>query len=268
MSVTIGAVVFDWAGTVQDHGSRAPVVALVALFGRHGVVITEEQARRPMGRSKLDHIRDILAEPSVAEGWEQAHGHPPSEADALAMYRAFGPLQNHAVTTHADLIAGTVEAVRACRARGYRIGSTTGYPRAAAELAAEAAAAEGYAPDVLVCSDDVPAGRPAPWMLYRNLEQLGVYPAWRCVKVGDTQVDMAEGRNAGAWTVGVSETGNLLGMTAEGLAALPVAERARRADQAAAELRTAGAHAVIGSVADLVPALDAIEDRIRHGERP
>lgn len=268
MSTIIGAVVFDWAGTVQDHGSRAPVAALVELFGRQGVAITEEQARRPMGRFKLDHIRDILAEPSVAETWEKAHGQRPGEEDALRLYAAFGALQDRAVAAHADLIAGTVDTVQACRARGYRIGSTTGYPRAVAEIAARAAAARGYAPDALVCSDDVPAGRPAPWMLYRNLEQFGLYPAWRCVKVGDTQVDMAEGRNAGAWTVGVSETGNLLGLTAEELAALPAADRARRADQAATGLRTAGAHAVVGSVADLVPALDAIEDLIRHGERP
>jgi len=39
------AVVFDWAGTMIDFGSRAPVVALMLLFEAEGVPITEVEAR-------------------------------------------------------------------------------------------------------------------------------------------------------------------------------------------------------------------------------
>lgn len=264
----IQALVFDWAGTVQDHGSRAPVVALVDLFARFGVELSEAQARGPMGRFKLDHIRDILADASVATAWAAAHGRASVEDDAQHLYRSFGPLQDEAIVAHGELIDGIVPIVAACRERGMKIGSTTGYPRSAGGLAAAAAAQQGYAPDAMVCSDEVPAGRPAPWMLFRNLELVGVYPAWRVVKVGDTGVDIAEGRNAGTWTVGITRTGNLVGLSRDELEALDVDQQQTRVEHATAELHAAGADAVIPSVAELLPALDELGARIARGERP
>ena len=64
------------------------------------------------------------------------------------------------------------------------------------------AAAQGYAPDCLVCTGDTPDGRPTPFMLYRAFLDLAVWPAWACVKVDDTEVGIAEGLNGGCWTVG------------------------------------------------------------------
>ena len=45
----IQAVLFDWAGTVIDFGSRAPTATFVRVFGEQGVTITEFEARGPMG---------------------------------------------------------------------------------------------------------------------------------------------------------------------------------------------------------------------------
>ena len=264
----ISAVIFDWAGTTVDHGSRAPVFALVELFDRYGVVVTEEQARRPMGRFKLDHIRDIAADPDVAAGWHQAHGRNWTDEDALALYEGFGPLQDAAVVANAALIEGVVEVVAACRERGYRVGSTTGYPRAAMDPLAEAAARQGYAPDAIVCSDEVPAGRPAPWMLFRNLELIDAYPPSTVVKVGDTPIDMTEGINAGTWAVGISRTGNLVGRTAAELEAMEPAAVAGLTSAAEGHLLAAGAHDVVTAVSELLPALDRIEARLAAGERP
>lgn len=264
----ISAVILDWAGTTVDHGSRAPVFALVELFDRYGVAVTEEQARRPMGRFKLDHIREIAADPSVATGWQQAHGRPWTDEDALALYEAFGPLQDAAIVANAALIEGVVEAIAACRERGYRIGSTTGYPRAAMDLLAPAAARQGYAPDAIVCPDEVPAGRPAPWMLFRNLELIGAYPPSTVVKVGDTPIDMTEGINAGTWVVGISRTGNLVGRTAVELDAMDPAAVAGLTSDAEHHLLAAGAHDVVTAVSELLPALDRIEGRLAAGERP
>jgi beta-phosphoglucomutase-like phosphatase (HAD superfamily) len=42
----VDLVIFDWAGTMVDFGCRAPVIALLEAFGRHGVTLTEEEARR------------------------------------------------------------------------------------------------------------------------------------------------------------------------------------------------------------------------------
>jgi len=263
------AVIFDWAGTVIDHGSFAPVVALVEAFRSNGIEITVEQARRPMGLFKRDHIRTILAEPEVADQWRRGHGGAPSTDHYVdLLYAAFAPIQDALIAKYAQLIDGVPELVTELRRRGYRIGSTTGYPRATAELAAAAARDQGYEPDAMVCADEVPAGRPEPWMLFRNLEALRVFPPAAAVKVGDTDVDIDEARNAGCWAIGVTRTGNALARTADEVREMDAAERTRLIADSARRLRERGAHAVVESVADLLPRLDDIERRLARGERP
>ena len=51
------AAVFDWAGTVIDHGSLAPMGVFVKTFAGFGVAITIAEARGPMGMAKRDHIK-------------------------------------------------------------------------------------------------------------------------------------------------------------------------------------------------------------------
>jgi phosphonoacetaldehyde hydrolase len=43
------AVVFDWAGTVVDFGSFAPMGVFVEAFAEFGVEVSVAQARAPMG---------------------------------------------------------------------------------------------------------------------------------------------------------------------------------------------------------------------------
>lgn len=59
----ISAVIFDLAGTTVDYGSPAPAKPFVALFARHGVQISVEEARGPMGTRRRDHITALLAPP-------------------------------------------------------------------------------------------------------------------------------------------------------------------------------------------------------------
>ena len=65
----------------------------------------------------------------------------------------------------------------------------------------------------------MPAGRPAPWMIFRCMEALNVYPPAAVVKVGDTVIDIEDGLNAGAWSVGVVDSSNEMSLTAAELAA-------------------------------------------------
>jgi phosphonoacetaldehyde hydrolase len=262
------AVILDWAGTTQDFGSLAPVGAFVETFAGFGVAITAAQARGPMGVFKLDHIRAIAADPEVALKWQRAHGSACTEDDVQAIYRELVPIQKAILPKYCALIPGTLEAVAEIKARGYRVGSTTGYPRSVAEIAARRAIEQGYEPDVMVCADEVSAGRPEPWMLLRAMEKLRVYPPRAVVKVGDTTADIEEGRNAGAWTVGVTRTGNYVGLSQAELAALPADREAQLIEAAAETLRRAGAHYLIGSIGELPPVLDEIEIGLALGERP
>lgn len=221
----IQAVILDWAGTTQDFGVFAPAVVFIDVFERFGVPISMAEARAPMGLFKLDHIREITRMPAVAARWHEAKGSNATEDDVRAMFEAFAPLQVAAMARYAELIPGTVEAVDEMKRRGYKIGSTTGFMRSAATIALQEAAKQGYVPDSTVCADEVPAGRPAPWMVLRNLENLGVYPPAAAVKIGDTRIDIDEGLNAGCWTIGLSAAGNYIALSRSEFEALPYEER-------------------------------------------
>ncbi len=262
------AVVFDWAGTIVDHGSRAPLGAFVRTFAEAGVPITLEEARGPMGLAKWDHILAVGTLPHVSASWQARHGHPFGPADADRLFAVFEAMTIAAVREHAALVPGAAAAVAACRARGLRIGSTTGYTRPVMQVLAPLAAAQGYAPDCLVCAGDLAAGRPTPLMMYACFAQLGVFPPEAVVKVDDTPPGIAEGRAAGCWTVGVSLTGNEAGLSVDELAALAPDERQRVRERAERALRSAGAHWVIDSVANLPALLPEIEARIERGELP
>ncbi len=264
----IQAVILDWAGTTQDFGVFAPAVVFVDVFERWGVPITMDEARAPMGLFKLDHIRAITKMPAVAARWREAKGSDVAEDDVQGMFRDFQPLQVEAMTRYAQLIPGTVEAVDEMKRRGYRIGSTTGFMRAAADVALREAEKQGYVPDSTVCADEVPAGRPEPWMVLRNLENLRVYPPAAAVKIGDTKIDIDEGLNAGCWTIGLSAAGNYVALSRDEFLALPYEQRRELVVRSDDMLRRQGAHYVVETIADVMPCLDDIEARLARGERP
>jgi len=254
------AVMLDWAGTTVDHGSVAPVVALQTLFASKGVTLSAEDARRDMGLLKRDHIQAILQLPHVRLDWHNRFGQEPGLAEVAALYEEFGPIQMEIITRHSQLIEGVAQAVLQWQRRGLRIGSSTGYTREMLAPVMRQAEAQGYKPDASVCPDEVGAGRPAPWMLTRNAQLLEVYPPSTIVKVGDTISDIEEGRNAGMWTIGLSRTGNMLGLTASEVDSLPESQRRALIAQAESTLLSHGAD----FVAEDLPGCDAILTKIEN----
>lgn len=262
------AVVFDWAGTIIDFGSCAPMGAFVKLFAQFGIDISIDEARGPMGMAKWDHIHALGALPRIAAQWQAQHGRAFTDADVDQLYEVFTPMNAASVRDHAAFIPGALEAVSVVRERGLKIGSTTGYNRPIMDVVLPVAAAGGYVPDNVVCAGDLAEGRPSPLMMYRCFADLGVWPPHTVVKVDDTGVGLQEGLNAGTWVVGLAVSGNVNGLTlAEWQALDAVAQQARRA-KATLTLEQAGAHYVIDSVAELPAVLEAIELRLQRGERP
>lgn len=262
------AVVFDWAGTMIDHGCMAPAIVFREIFRQRGISITSEQAREPMGMAKRAHIAAIAAMPIVDDAWQAKYGAACTDAEIDAMYAEFLPLQMKTLKEHSQLISGAAEVARWCRDRGLKIGSSTGYTRALMKNVTAAAAAQGYHADCVLCSEDAPKGRPAPYLLYEAAKRLDVFPMWHFVKVDDTPVGIQAGRNAGCWTIGITRTGNEVGLSEADLSRLPAEETATRCEAAAARLTAAGAHYIAESVADLYPILKEIDTRLTNGEFP
>lgn len=262
------AVVLDWAGTTVDFGSRAPIAAILAACEQAGVPVTEEEARRPMGRAKLDHLRELLGEPAVARRWADAHGAAPDDEAIQALYRDFLRLQAECVVSHSGLIEGTSDAVSRCRELGLAIGATTGYTRDLLNPVADRARSEGYSPEVSLCADDVTPGRPAPWLCIEAAKRLGVFPMAAVVKVDDTVAGVAAGRNAGAWSIGVVASGNEVGLSREGLERLDTDRRDARLQSAAKRLTDAGAHYLVETIAELPAVVARINERLASGVGP
>lgn len=208
----IRLVVFDWAGTLVDPGSRAPVAALRAAFETQvGLVPDDATLRAPMGTHKREHVAQLLALPEVRTrlpGRLRALAPPERVERVLAAFTAH---LLECLPAHAQPIDGAVQTLQWLRANGIAVGSCTGYTRAMMERLLPAARAAGLDIDVVVCADEVPQGRPAPWACFRIAERLGIYPLSQAMKVGDTPADVAEGRNAGMVTVAVTDTGNEAG---------------------------------------------------------
>jgi phosphonoacetaldehyde hydrolase len=262
------AVIFDWAGTVIDHGSLAPVRAVSELFARRGVPVREQDIRRDMGLFKKDHIRRLLQAPEVSAAFSAKTGRKPDERDVEEMFGEFGPLQMEILDEYSQLISGVPQTTDHVRRLGLRLGSTTGYTRPMLDRLVSRAALQGYRPEVSLCPDDVGGGRPQPWMCFRLALHFRLSSVAAAVKVGDTVSDIQEGLNAGMWTVGVSDTGNEIGLSEADWAALTVEDRKRRSAAAGENLRATGAHYVIESVSGLTPILEDIERRLGAGERP
>ena len=267
-SVHLRAVVFDWAGTIIDFGSCAPMGAFVRLFEKFDIAITIEEARGPMGVAKWDHIKALGSLPNIAAQWKKRFGTPFCDADVDHLYEIFTPMNAAVVADFAAFIPGAVEMVNTLRARGLKIGSTTGYNRPIMDVVTPIAAAGGYVPDNLVCAGDLAAGRPSPLMMYRTFADLGVWPPFSVVKVDDTGVGIEEGINAGTWTVGLAVSGNAVGLQLDAWNALDPARQDELRAVATGKLKASGAHYVIDSVADLLPVLDDIEARLRRGDKP
>ena len=266
--MNVKGVIFDWAGTVVDHGSRAPVATLEAIFGSAGVPITVAEARASMGIAKKEHIHAILRMDRVREAWKGVHGVNPGEAELDKLYAEFIPRQFDCLLKHSDVIQGVPETVERLRARGLKIGSSTGYTRPMLEMLSAAAEKQGFRPDAAFCPSDVPAGRPAPWMCFANAMRMGVYPMSAMVKIGDTPSDMEEGRNAGMWTIGITRTGNETGLTQAEWDQLPDHDREPVLRHAASRLIHAGAHYIAATVAEADALIDRIDDAITAGLRP
>ena len=128
------------------------------------------------------------------------------------------------------------------------------------------AASLGYQADCVVTPDVTGAARPTPFMLFECMRRLGVYPPQAVVKVGDTVVDMQEGKNAGAWSIGILTGSNLLGLSQAEYDAMPAEQLAQRKRETAERYRQAGADLVIDSIRELPQAIGQINRRMEQGE--
>ena len=262
----IKMVVFDWAGTTVDYGSSAPAEVFDRIFSAAGIHFTREEINAPMGLEKKSHIRALLNNVSGISQWRQVYGRMWTEEDVERLYQSFEGELYQVVAEYSAPIPGVVETVDRLREQGIKIGSTTGYNSQMMEQVLPRAKAKGYFADCVVTPDVTGQGRPSPFMLYECMRQLNIYPPQTVIKVGDTVVDMLEGKNAGAWSVGILAGSNLLGLTQREYDSMEPQELEKRKIQVAEKYREAGADLVIDSIRELPLAVNEISRRLIRRE--
>ncbi len=260
--------ILDWAGTAVDYGCLGPAAVFVDVFEKFRINVTIHEARQFMGLMKKDHIRGMLDLPRIRQRWKEVHGKNPDENDVAGLYEETEPMMVSAICRHADLIPGLLEAVEEMRRLEMKIGSCTGYTTPMMAVLAPLARQKGYSPDAVKCSTDVPNGRPYPWMCYLNAIELGVYPMSALVKIGDTISDIQEGLNAGMWTIGLTQSGNELGLTRKKVQSLPEAELNRKLADIEKRFRQTGVHYTARGIWECLPLIEKINRRLANGERP
>ena len=185
-------VIFDMAGTTVQDGGQVPQ-AFTSALAAHGLEVTPEQLRQVRGASKRQAVLHFI----------------PDGPERVAMAeRVYSTFREHLAEAYqksgVSAIAGTEQTFAWLRARGIRIALNTGFDREITALLLEALGWGQDTADAVICGDDVPQGRPAPYLIFRALETTGTYSLRRVANVGDTALDLQAGHHAGVrWNIGV-----------------------------------------------------------------
>lgn len=255
----ISCVIMDWAGTAVDFGCFAPLNAFLKVFSEEkGIDITYRQAREPMGLLKIDHIKAILNMPEVNEKFRARYGRIWNMEDVNEMYVSFEKHLFASLSNFTTPIPGVLDTIKELRESGIKIGSTTGYTQAMMDVVRPGAAAKGYVVDNLVTPDNLPAGRPAPYMIYKNMIDLAIPSVDNIVKVGDTIADIKEGVNAKVWSIGIITGSNEMGITEEEYNRRTPDELAALKQEVRERMMAAGAHFVLDNITELPAYIEKI----------
>lgn len=256
----ISCVIMDWAGTAVDYGCFAPLNAFLKVFAEErGIDITYRQAREPMGLLKIDHIKAILSMPEVNARFQARYNRAWTMDDVNEMYQSFEKHLFASLSNFTTPLPGVLDTLQELRRQGIRIGSTTGYTQAMMDVVRPQAAAKGYVVDNLVTPDGLPAGRPAPYMVYQNMIELAIPSVDQVVKVGDTIADIREGVNAKVCSIGIITGGNEMGLTEEEYNRCTPDQLLQLKLEVRRRMTEAGAHFVLDNITELPACIREIE---------
>lgn len=191
----IQLVALDMAGTtVEEHQTVYRVLA--ETVRALGADPSQQEIDRWHGADKRDALRHLLA---------GSDGTLPAES---TVDRAVSEFRSRLKAAYAaqppTALAGVPEALAQLRAAGIKVALTTGFDREVADALLAQLGWDSTVIDAVVCSDEVAAGRPAPYLIHRAMERTGVYDVTQVLVAGDTQRDLEAGVHSGAaYVVGV-----------------------------------------------------------------
>jgi phosphonatase-like hydrolase len=187
-------VVFDMAGTTIRAADQVPA-AFYQAFEPFGVKPSEEEIRSVRGRSKREAIGCLLTRHlGSADGRRLA-------AEVYSRFQRI--LMERYERQGVEPVDGADETFEWLKARVVKVALSTGFDRALTTLLLKMVG-WGKSIDAVVCNEDVPRGRPAPYSVFRAMEWTACDCVHRVAVVGDTVSDLQAATNAGVrWGIGV-----------------------------------------------------------------
>ena len=196
----IKLIVFDMAGTtVYDNLFVSKAVA--AAMNEFGYAVTPQEVEPIMGYEKPLAISMLL----------DRHEPDPEKIDSELVekiHKRFVAIMLNFYKTSPDVrpVDGVENIFRILRKKGIAVGLDTGFSKDIASLVVNRLGwLDNGLVQHLIASDEVPHGRPDPYMIFSIMNECGITNAKEVIKVGDTEVDVNEGRNAGClWTIAIT----------------------------------------------------------------
>ena len=199
LSQPIQLAMFDMAGTtVNDKVGGCPlmVISMMRAFAKHGIELSPDVINKHRGKQKSEAIQTLLRE--VAEL-------SPAEVEHVGdgVYREFlRELESN--LSRISEIDGATELFRHLKSKDIHIGVGSGFPTQVVQaIVSQLGWLDKGLLDYVGSAEQVGVGRPNPKMIHDAMQQLGITDGRKVVKIGDTVVDVQEGKNAGVWTVAV-----------------------------------------------------------------
>ena len=248
MSTTqpIKCVILDWAGTAIDFGCKAPVIAFkYALEDFTQTPIDEQLIRRYMGLGKRDHIEVILKELHCEY----------TQQDLDDLVEELSEQVIHAAKDCSIIIDGLLEFQQSMKEQGIKLASNTGYTSEMMDPIKKLAKEQGYTPEMIVTSDQLENGRPHPEGCQLIADTLKINSGAEIIKIGDNTIDIEEGLNTKAWTIGVYQSSNIIGKSKAELFTIPDEQRESLLADAKKQLLDAGAHIVVPTIKEAIHAV-------------
>lgn len=255
----IEAIIFDWAGTTVDYGCFAPVRAFIEVFEEYGITPTIDETRKPMGMLKWDHIKTMLSMPRINTLWKEKYGRDFTNEDVDKMHDKFTDKLMGILHNYGTPKPYVVETIEKLREKNIKIGSTTGYTDEMMSIVTKSAKEQGYEPDCWFSPNSTNnIGRPYPFMIFKNMEELKISSTKNIIKVGDTISDILEGKNAGVLTVGIVEGSSEMALSEEEYKSLSNEEKSEKIKEITERYKEAGADFVIMNMKDIFEVLESI----------
>lgn len=264
---SLKGLILDVAGTFIDFGSMAPTDALLNSFSKFGLKLTNEEVRYGMGLLKIDHTNAIFSQQSVIKKWLKVYKRPVEAKDIQDVYAQIEIELKSIVKNYCEPINGIYELKEYAKNNNIKIGTTTGYTQEMMDIIIPELTEKNLIMDTMVNPSMVQAGRPHPWMIYENMKNMGIYPTYDMIKIGDTFADIDEGRNAGMWVIALT-TGNELGITFEKYLKLEEPLLNKKNKDIKNKFLEYGAHYVCDGIWDVIPTIQLIKNKISNNEYP